>query len=96
MNDAIAIRDDALAALGLPKIAYYHSAEDGIVVIMRGESGYRLPTNLPPAIDDPAQFVDGRNRAMGVSPAQREAMFAGSAFGWRLPIADPKFHAEAG
>ena len=36
------------------------------------------------------------NRNIGVTPAQREAMKAGSMFGWHTPAADPKNYTEKG
>lgn len=33
--------------------------------------------------------ADALNGAAGVTPAQREAMFAGSLFGWSTALADP-------
>lgn len=47
---------------------------------MRGESGYR-----PASITD----VERYNSALGVTPAQAEAMLAGSMFGFDVPGADP-------
>ena len=45
-----------------------------------------------------ARFVaDRMNRALGVTPAQREAMFIGSMMGWDCPAARPScgLHARA-
>ncbi|CAH0343684.1 hypothetical protein [Rhizobium sp. CECT 9324] len=78
----------------LPEVCYAYVDEiQQVVGILRGESGYRIPSNLPSHLagdaDASRAWVDNRNIAMDVTPAQREAMVAGSAFGWDLPIADP-------
>ena len=51
------------------------------IMIMAGHAGY-YP--LPPTLD-----VDALNTRWGASPAQVEAMLAGSMFGWEVPAADP-------
>lgn len=52
------------------------------IYLRRGEQGY-----WPAGSDvDPDDF----NQALGVTPAQREAMLAGSMFGWHTPGADPE------
>lgn len=90
-----ALTDASLKARGLPELVYRYSAENGIVVIQRGISGYFVPSNLPPHLatkPDPTaaqDWVAARNAAMNVTEAQAEAMFCGSAFGWHLPLADP-------
>ena len=42
------------------------------------------------------RLTDEMNRNIGVTPAQREAMKAGSMFGWHTPAADPKNYTEKG
>lgn len=57
------------------------------ILIKRGDSGYRPYTKgHPPQVE---AFVNDRNELLGVTPAQREAMIAGSMFGWHTPGADP-------
>lgn len=90
----MAINDD------LPEVCYaFEESTLQVIGILRGQSGYRAPSNLPAhlAENEPAAraWIDNRNNAMGVSPAQREAMVAGSMFGWHLPIADPAKHTSA-
>lgn len=92
-----AMRDEALAVRGLPEIAYRFESSVGIIAILRGAAGYRVPTDIPEGLteDDMQRWVDARNRAMGVSAADAQAMFVGSAFGWNTPGADPKMHEAA-
>ncbi len=40
--------------------------------------------------------ADELNKAGNVTPAQREAMFAGSVFGFHVPAADPTRYDDAG
>lgn len=94
-----ALTDASLAARGLPEIAYRFEPEVGIVAMLRGKDGYYPPTNLPPHLtgrkldkEEAERWVENRNRAMGVTQPQAEAMFVGSAFGWHVPLADPKRH----
>ncbi|MCE6957736.1 hypothetical protein LAZ40_01505 [Cereibacter sphaeroides] len=76
----------------LPELCFALHPDDGRIICLRlGQSGYWEPTNAPedPAGQARAAWVDRRNRELQVTPAQREAMIAGSLFGWHLPIADP-------
>lgn len=57
------------------------------IKITRGESGYR-PLGM--------QDVDALNAEIGVTVPQREAMFAGSMFGWHVPAADPRTYNDDG
>lgn len=54
------------------------------ILIKRGEPGY----HPAPQIADPSAFNDEH----GITPAQAEAMFAGSMFGWHVPGADPDIY----
>lgn len=64
--------------MSLPELAASRNLEDGQpVIIKRGESGF-YPQS---ASFDPNVF----NAQHGVTPAQREAMVLGSAFGWDVP-----------
>ena len=59
----------------------YSEADTGVIVITRGEPGYKpFPTR---------QSADALNAQFNVSIAQREAMLAGSMFGYHVPAADP-------
>lgn len=79
----------------LPEICYAIEEDSGkIIAILRGDSGYSIPPNLPAHLEQNAEarraWVDGRNLAMGVTPAQRDAMIAASMFGWNSPLANPE------
>lgn len=51
------------------------------ILIQAGESGfYPAPSSLD---------VEGFNRRHGVTERERDAMLAGSMFGWEVPAADP-------
>lgn len=41
-------------------------------------------------------MVDAENARLGVTPAQREAMLAGSMFGWDTPAANPDMYDAEG
>ena len=74
----------------LPAVCFMvHPISGDAVMIRCGVMGYTL-TEV--RTDDTAAWVDQANAELGVTEAQREAMFAGSMFGWHLPIADPAKH----
>lgn len=59
-----------------------------VIGLTRGEPGYApIYTEIT---------ADELNTAQGVTPAQREAMFAGSMFGFHVPGADPDQYDETG
>lgn len=62
--------------------------DDTVIGIKKGERGYYTTQGMTPA--DVATF----NKKLGVSPAQREAMLAGSLFGFSAPGADPACYAN--
>ncbi len=67
-----------------------------IILIDRGENGYRslhLPNKTP---EENRQAVDDYNRKQGITRAQEAAMSAGSMFGWDVPAADPANYNEMG
>ncbi len=65
----------------LPKLCATRLPSDNTpILIRRGVSGY-YPA--PPSLD-----VEGFNLRHGVSEAAREAMLAGSMFGWDTPAAN--------
>lgn len=75
----------------LPKqcAAILLSNECTVILIKNGQDGYHeLRTMRTPA--DAIEFRDILNTAMTVSSPQREAMFAGSLFGFDCPAADPE------
>lgn len=85
----------------LPEQCYiYVSTENKIGIVKKGESGYYktdiLESNGIKSHDEANMFVDEINSKLGVSPAQRKAMMAGSMFGWNTPAADPKSYDENG
>jgi hypothetical protein len=85
----------------LPEQCYiYVSTENKIGIVKKGESGYYktdiLESNGIMSHDEANTFVDEINSKLGVSPAQRKAMMAGSMFGWHTPAADPKSYDENG
>ena len=66
----------------LPPSAAHRLPSDGsTILINRGQSGY-----FPAPNDDVKEY----NRDNGVTPAQAEAMFQGSMFGWDNAMADPR------
>ncbi len=72
----------------LPELCMSRLPSDGSpVLIRRGEDGYR-----PWHAYDPDHF----NQTLKVTPAQREAMIAGSMFGWDCPGANPENYDENG
>ncbi len=92
INPADIARDEALAARGLPEIAYIDNAWDKsqgaspVIAVKRGESGYYpIFTTLS---------ADQLNAQSGVSTAQREAMHLGSMVGWHAPGAHPSVHEQ--
>lgn len=82
----------AKLADGLPEKAYVSNEWDKspgaapVLLVKRGEMGY-WPVHT-------TRSADELNRELGVSEAQREAMYTGSLFGWHTPGADPKRQEE--
>ncbi len=74
----------------LPRMcAANNPADDSPILIKRGVKGY-WPAPRP-GFD-----VDAFNARHGVTVQQREAMLAGSMFGWELPVADPDIYTPDG
>lgn len=92
------VTDQVLAERGLPEIAFRFEPEVGIVVIRRGIEGYFPASNVPAGLTaaDSSAWVERQNANLGITQAQADAMFAGSAFGWHVPLADPKVAASSG
>ena len=81
----------------LPEMCYSIHLETGKVIILKkGETGYRK-TNLPNMDkEDAERFVDQQNAMLGVTKAQAEAMKIGSVFGFDVHGADPANYDENG
>lgn len=82
----------------LPLFCYSLMPSSGeLIRIERGCKGYeQVPYG---STGDPAvnrKTADSRNREMGVTRAQEEAMLAGSLFGWHTKAADPRSYDENG
>jgi len=71
------------------------SAADEIVIITKGEMGYR-PAGTRAEGATAREGATALNEAMGVTRAQEAAMLAGSMFGWDTPAADPEYYDEQG
>jgi len=64
-----------------PRCYAQHPSTGKVIGIERGKRGYYpVETRVT---------ADQLNAVLNVTPAQREAMLAGSAFGWHVPAADP-------
>jgi hypothetical protein len=74
---------------GLPEFCYGTLMVTGeTIIIKRGESGYYNSTR---------QFdADTLNSELGITKAQKEAMTAGSMFGWDVPASDPSLYDDDG
>ena len=82
----------------LPNFCFHHlEAGNGEVIrIEKGAHGYRV-TEYGAADNAAAkEIARNLNASIGVTPAQAEAMKAGSMFGWEVPAADPANYAEDG
>jgi hypothetical protein len=85
------VPQETLIARGLPTYCYaMHPSTKEITMIRRGQMGYHVFPD-----DGTGLTVDDLNRAIGVTAAQREAMSAGSIFGFHVPGADPLFYKDA-
>lgn len=84
--------DAQLAERGLPPLCYWLGGSDVPVFIRRGVSGCYPVTNAPEGASaaELGEWIARQNGRLGVSETQAEAMFAGSAFGWHVPLADPR------
>lgn len=79
--------DDRLRARGLPeRCAAILPSSGEVIIIRRGVDGY-----YPYKGHRSAGQI---NELLEVSEAQKEAMIAGSMFGWNVPGADPALQAE--
>lgn len=87
---------DVTTAAGLPAAAAVELLADPLAVAIAraGCSGYWLihRVDCSPDVDGAliaAGIRESINAALGVTPPQREAIAAGSMFGWDCPAADP-------
>jgi hypothetical protein len=64
-----------------------------VILIKRGENGY-YP--FYDGIYKGDKEADKKNKEIGVSKAQRQAMEAGSMFGWYIPAANPDIYDKNG
>ena len=81
----------------LPNQCYvFVQSENKIGIVNKGEMGYTDSKSGNGRPSENRRLVDEMNRNIGVSPAQYEAMKAGSMFGWHTPAADPKNYTEKG
>ena len=77
---------------GLPCRSYAYLPTTGEVAqIDFAEGGY-----IPVHADGSVEMANKLNKEAGVTPAQAEAMKAGSMFGWDVPAADPSRYDEQG
>lgn len=95
----MSLQDAATAHLAkLPALCYALMAcrDPGsrIVIIRAGETGCYVTDYDAPglALDQVGTVVDRLNARLGITPAQKEAMLAGSLFGWHVPGADPDYY----
>jgi hypothetical protein len=93
MNDQTEILGDDLPEMCVAVL----QPENVLIGIKRRQRGYFQMYDG--TIKGPAarHVADRMNRALGVTPAQREAMFIGSMMGWECPAARPScgLHARA-
>lgn len=82
----------------LPEQCYGVMPSTGAVIIVKkGVTGYYFPTNISTESEEENKVLArAYNEKAGVTPAQAEAMLAGSMFGWGCPAADPKNYDEDG
>jgi hypothetical protein len=66
-----------------------------VAIVRNGCAGYWLVT-LASDKQTAAAIIAAINLALGVTPAQREALLAGSLFGFNCPAADPASYTAAG
>lgn len=78
---------------GLPEMCYSVSPSTGeLICIKRGEPGYYPSGSNVMNAESNQNMANYLNEQLKVSAAQRQAMEAGSMFGWNVPSADPKYY----
>ncbi len=81
----------------LPNFCYSTLPSSGeLIVITKGEKGYINADESSDSPEENREYADEKNREMGISKAQEEAMLAGSKLGWEVPDADPANYNENG
>ncbi len=70
--------------------------DEELIGIRRGESGYYRMYDGTLKGRAARPIADKMNNALGVTPLQREAMYAGSMIGWHIPAAHPECPLHAG
>ncbi len=84
------------AAVLPPAAATIHTVYSKLVVMVRNNCRGHWPVFTCDDADAAAMLVAAINTALGVTPPQREALFAGSMFGHDCPAADPSNYDERG
>lgn len=80
---------------GLPEICFSTLKSTGeLICIKRGESGYYPSVWSTSDRAENERLAEIDNLKLGVTNAQRQAMEAGSMFGWGVPAANPKFYTQ--
>jgi len=81
----------------LPPMCYAVNGVTGQVIILkRGESGYYSTTIQTGSPEESEIYANAYNKRLGVTRAQREAMYVGSLMGYDAPGADPKMYNALG
>lgn len=76
---------ELLADPGLPEVCYSADAGPGeLVAIKRGQMGY-YPVDTYQEHWQAEAMAANKNRLLGVTAEQRQAMVIGSMFGWHVP-----------
>jgi hypothetical protein len=86
---------------GLPDLCYvdvssFYIEGVSVALLQRGVTGYRAVPLKDMKGATPVAYVDHMNTSIGVTAAQREAMFLGALIGWQIPGASPDAYNEDG
>ena len=65
-----------------------------LVIIKKNENGYYPCKNFSGSYEEAKKLAEMYNAKIGLSPAQVEAMFCGSMFGWDNKAADPQSYLD--
>ena len=81
----------------LPEFCYANLPSDNsCILIKRGENGY-YPVKFDADMYGASEAeVDAMNQSLEVTKAQKQAMIAGSMFGWDVPASNPDMYDEHG
>ena len=81
----------------LPEFCYANLPSDNsCILIKQGEKGYypiKFDADMYGASE---KEVDAMNQSLEVTKAQKQAMIAGSMFGWNVPASNPDMYDEDG